>query len=60
MLERLQPHRSKPKHHLLVALMSSVALLATAGYTDFEGEDDTTSLDDNDGFFITGGVAIRF
>ena len=34
MLERLQPHRSKPKHHLLVALMSSVALLAGCANMD--------------------------
>ena len=41
-------------------LGSSISLLASAGFTDFEGEDGTTSLDDNDGFFVTGGVAVRF
>ena len=41
-------------------LGSSISLLASAGFTDFEGEDGTTSLDDNDGFFITGGIGIRF
>ena len=41
-------------------LGSSISLIATAGFTDFEGEDNTTSLDDNDGFFVTGGVAVRF
>ena len=41
-------------------LGASIALLASAGFTDFEGEDGTTSLDDNDGFFITGGIGIRF
>lgn len=39
-------------------LGSSISLLATVGYSEFEDEGSTGN--DNDGVFITGGVAISF
>lgn len=49
-----QSHMASARYEL----GSSIALVGTVGYSEFE--DEGTSNNDNDGVFITGGVAISF